>query len=412
MEEIIKPHSFESAKQHIQTFASSTTTNTDLSKVDTSGGLFGWFDHNVTGAELNKVTGQVQEHLIRINDLQKSFISEFGQVYNALESLDKEYIPAILSAVKGAEESSNQAKQASDKAHKAQTDINKTIEAQKKVIAILSEHKKKLDSFKHLENIDTIWKDLKTVQTDISSSKSKIDSLKKEIEKEKKELKELSVISSESMERIESRVGSIESDLGSIKSQEHINEVDDLWEKMSKNYVDIQNVITKLDDMLEKIGFCEQQNHSLSKSIADILAYEHLRDIDVIWADVHENKMSIASNLEQIVELNHSSNNLQQSLDELLEYKSLISKQKHFLDIDEIYDSDAENQDKIRYLIEYTDRLDNTVKNQQEIQDDNYKKSIEALEKLTSKIKIAYYVAGGAVGIAVLELILNLLGVM
>lgn len=40
------------------------------------------------------------------------------------------------------------------------------------------------------------------------------------------------------------------------------------------------------------------------------------------------------------------------------------------------------------------------------------KKSIEAIEKLTSKIKIAYYVAGSAVGIAVLELILNLLGVM
>ncbi len=134
---IIKPTSFEDAKNHIQTFASKTSPSLGLDKVETSCGLFGVFDHKVTGDELNQVTTQIQDYLIKFNGLHADFIDEFGQVYKALESLDKEYIPAILGAIKGAEMASNQAKT-------AQEDIKKSIEAQKKIIKVLEVHKKNL----------------------------------------------------------------------------------------------------------------------------------------------------------------------------------------------------------------------------------------------------------------------------
>ena len=77
--EIIKPHSFENAKKHIKAFSNRTSPDLGLDKVSTSGGLFGWFDHNVTGEELNKVTGQIQDYLIKFNSLHSDFINEFGQ---------------------------------------------------------------------------------------------------------------------------------------------------------------------------------------------------------------------------------------------------------------------------------------------------------------------------------------------
>lgn len=140
--EIIKPHSFEDAKNHIQTFSNRTSLDLELSRVSSSGGLFGWFDHKVTGDELNNVTSQIQDYLIKFNGLHADFINEFGQVYKALESLDNEYIPAILSAVKGAERASEQAKA-------AHNDIKKSIEAEKKIVKVLEEHKEKLDKLKY-----------------------------------------------------------------------------------------------------------------------------------------------------------------------------------------------------------------------------------------------------------------------
>lgn len=412
MEEIIKPHSFEVAKQHIETFSKSTTTSTDLDKVDTSGGLFGWFDHNVTGAELNNVTGQVQEHLIRINNLQKSFVSEFGQVYNALESLDREYIPAILSAVKGAEESSDQAKHASDKAQKAQSDINKTIEGQKKVISILSDHKKKLEALKHLENIDEIWKDLKSAQTDINNSREKMDSLKKQIEKEEKELRTLLDKNEKVLKKAEERLSSLEAYQSELQSQEHIEDVDKIWEMASNNATGIKGILEQIENILEKIRKGEQQYKELSETLANILEIKHLYDIDEIWDNVEEHKSKISANEKNIKETVSALENAQSTIDELMDYKSSISEQKHILEVDDIFDTCTENKKEVEELQDKSVFLEDEIKRVMDAIENDKIQNQSTIKQLKSKIKIAYYVAGGAVGIAIIELILNIMGLI
>jgi len=147
----LKFTSFENAKNNIQAFANRNTADFGLATVPSSGGLFKLGDHKVTGDELNNITSQVQGHLVKINGVTTDLIKEFGQVYTALESLDKEYIPAILSAVKGAETASNQAKNAAEHAKVAQEDIRKTVKEQKKIIKVLEDHKAKLDKLKHLD---------------------------------------------------------------------------------------------------------------------------------------------------------------------------------------------------------------------------------------------------------------------
>ena len=114
---VVKYHDFENAKQELKEFSEQKPTDLTIDGVynykDTGEIIFdvlkgrGWgTEHVVKGSELNNVTSQVQTHLQSINDIQTKLIKEFGQVYSALEALDKDYIQAILISIKATEKTS------------------------------------------------------------------------------------------------------------------------------------------------------------------------------------------------------------------------------------------------------------------------------------------------------------------
>ena len=89
---IIKKHNFSTAKNQIQEFSRRLPANPRFEEVEEDGGLFGWFDHNVTGKEMNKFMGKVQDKLISVNSSLRGVIKEFGEIYKALDYLDNDYI--------------------------------------------------------------------------------------------------------------------------------------------------------------------------------------------------------------------------------------------------------------------------------------------------------------------------------
>ena len=109
---IIKKHNFENSINEIKNFSEQTITDLDLKKVNNQdfigipGGPGFGMDHKVSGWELNELTSQVQNHLCSMNNTQIKLIKEFGQVYSALDALDKDYIQAILASIKATEETS------------------------------------------------------------------------------------------------------------------------------------------------------------------------------------------------------------------------------------------------------------------------------------------------------------------
>lgn len=151
-------------KKSAKKISEETATDLDLKKVDSGKGVGEFFgdlflgrgigtDHIVKGSEWNALTADIQQHLIDINNMHRSFIGEIGHVYTALESLDKDYIQAILIAVKSAQKANGEAKI-------AQADIEKTIEEQKKIIKVLQQFKEKLDKFRHIVDVDKMWNEL------------------------------------------------------------------------------------------------------------------------------------------------------------------------------------------------------------------------------------------------------------
>lgn len=146
----IKTHKFEKSKNELKKFSEQSIKDIELRKVEVAGGFLWLGNHKVTGDELNELTADIQKHLIKNNEFHTKFIKEFGQVYQALEALDKEYIQAILMAIKSSEKANEDVKI-------AQKDIGKTIELQKKTILALKTFKENIEKYEHLKDIDQLW---------------------------------------------------------------------------------------------------------------------------------------------------------------------------------------------------------------------------------------------------------------
>ena len=174
----IQSNKFDEAKKRLKTFSNSKHSAIDLESVATHGGLFDWFEHRVTGIELNGLTAQIQKYLISINDMQIKSIKEFAQVYQALEALDEEYIPAILTAIKAAEEASAQAKKSANEAKKNSRDIKKAMEVQKETINVLTKFKNKIDEYEHLQDVDELWNDSQMAKKSIKDIKNELSDQK------------------------------------------------------------------------------------------------------------------------------------------------------------------------------------------------------------------------------------------
>ena len=122
---VIKTHDFEEAKKGLKEFSQKSSEDLNIDTVDTDGKFLGLGNHKVTGDELNERLSIIQNHLIDINNSNNKVIKEFGQVYNALEALDKDYIQAILISLKSTKKTSEGIKIAQD-------NIKKIVDDQKK----------------------------------------------------------------------------------------------------------------------------------------------------------------------------------------------------------------------------------------------------------------------------------------
>ena len=123
----IKCSSFELNKEKIKKFSANLPRPIELNALAEK--RFCFFDHNVTGKEFNSLIQDLQKALCDSNEVDRKIIKEFASIYNTFESLDKGYIQGICASVASAEESSQQALAANEKARLAQDRINITMKA-------------------------------------------------------------------------------------------------------------------------------------------------------------------------------------------------------------------------------------------------------------------------------------------
>lgn len=149
---------------------------TNLPTIPTEGGLFGWFDHKVTGDELNNLTENIQNRIIEQNKTLVKVVQEIATVYDTFSALDKVYVQEILKAINTAFKAIDEVSVANERICEqqkdisgAQQDIKQVINQQKQIIQVLKTFKEKLEKLKHLYDIDKIFISSQNIQTKIKT---------------------------------------------------------------------------------------------------------------------------------------------------------------------------------------------------------------------------------------------------
>lgn len=369
MDEItINPHSFEMAKKSIKNFSQKKADDFKIEEVEIGGAIFGWGNHRVTGSELNERMGSVQNNMIAMNDSINKTIKEFSQVYNALESLDKDYIQGILLSIKATEETSK-------KVQKTQQDLKKVVDNQKKTLENLKRFKEKLDQYTHLKDVDQLWKDLQNWQEDIVDLSEQIERCKKEINRVVKNNDEL--------KQFEQK----------LKNNKHIYDIDKMWnscEKFQKDMGELSEKLVRYKKDVDRIG---KSTDELKQFEQKLKKNEHLYDIDQLWQEcinsnkrVEINTMAVKDTVKKYEMLNENVDSLNECVNTV---ESLVKKQSS--NFEGIKDQNNELLEMIKT---------------------NEKNSMDAFANMRKKIRYSYMIAGGSAGIAIVELILIIIGVI
>ena len=281
---LIKKHNFEVAKRKIEKFSKNLPSNPSFNRVEVDGGLFGWGDHKVTGSEMNNFIGVVQDKLISVNSSLRNIISEFKEVYNAFDILDKEYINGILGSVESAENASMQAL-------KAQDDIKTTVDNLKKTVVGLVSLKMTVERIEEKVNAQYI---------NVISYEEVIKALNDQYKI--KNIPSLVDTTYTLQTSIDTEINKTNALLLLINSQEE--KIDAIWNDIESQKINITNIHQQVDDFIPKVN---QTTERINNDIAALRqyrmvleSYEHLGDVDAVWSDVEEHKTNLAGLHQQI----------------------------------------------------------------------------------------------------------------
>jgi len=333
----IKQHSFEIAKNRLKEFSEKTETKLTLDTVDTDG-FFPFSDHRVTGQELNTRLGIQQNILKQHNE----------KLENQQNKLDIH-----------------------------QVEINKSVESISKIVNALKIFKDKLEEYRHLNDIDQIWRDIENHSSMLAENKRK-------------------------EEQFLINLKTIEITNNDIRKQQDTLKKEN--EKLEKYYIKLDTHQSETD-----------KNITILKTFKDKLdKYEHLNDIDQIWKDI-KNFSSILNeskkreeqffiNLKAIKEIN---DNIIIQHNELVKEHNELTKQLSEID---------KNMENVSNTLDERKKRDEILlsiiqKNKVEVNKhiiDITQRTNDTLLSLTKKVKYTYWLAGSAIGLAIFELILLL----
>ena len=386
--ELIKRENFEIAKSNIEQFAKNLPSNPSFNRVEIDGGLFGWGNHKVTGCELNRFIGAVQNKLIDINTSLRSTISEFKEVYATFEVLDKEYISGIIATAEEAERAGNIALQ-------AQKDTQKTVD---KLVDNLYETVKQLASLKgRIDNIEETI--LQKSQTTLLSY---FDIVKK----------------LENSYKI-SQIPAINNTIRLI--QDSNTSLHETLSTTLREVNEINNQVNFLTDNANKIEKRVNSEIASLQSYRSVLEkYKHLGDVDSIWSDIESHKANLRNFHEQvdnfINNVNKTTERIFSDINSLQSYRSVLEKYKHLGDVDSIWNDVESHKADLKSFHEQVDAFISEVHSTESEIKDSIRKMQEANSSAhllyEKRIKIAYGLGGTGIVVSIINLILQMVGVL
>lgn len=400
--EIIKAHKFEIAKQQIKSLSEKVPQNVSLPQVATNGTIIPWHNHNVTGTELNNVISHVQSAFIQSNTRIREIYKEFHKIYNAFDTLDKEYIQAILVSLNAAKTSSEQAKA-------AQEDINKTVQLLKASLIAQNKFKDLIND--RLSNISN--------QTIVDNDKSTFD------------ITGFIVNINDKISEIESNISSFRVIQSYFESCLHMADIDLMWDKIEANATNITDTHIKINELITRINtLTESTNSTLSSLQKDIVvlsdyrsyleSFQHLKDIDTIWNNIQEHTDSLTKLQNHLITFTEDTNSTLSSLQKdilvLSDYQSYLESFQHLKDIDTIWSDTDSHKTHLSQIEEQLKVMKDNFNNSLQLLSQNIEQVKESNNQehqiFDKKIKIAYAIGFTVACLSIVQLVLQIVGVL
>ena len=379
---VIKEHDFQQAKNSLKKYAEQSRKSVNLPSVPTAGKYISFFDHNVTGKELNDVVSKIQDGFIDFNKFNQSIVEELGNVYKAFEGLDKDYIAGIVISIKATAE-------VNGKIQKEQKRIDELIKQHDKTLDVLVKFKEDIKKLKHFTDIDTAW-ELLEAQIDLSKELSDYrDSLS-----ELQHLKDVDTL----WDNTQSAIRDIQNINNALKHQDQV--IDQFHETLKRMQEAQKQFINTVNQMTD--GFCKDFNNQMQQLEEEQTT--RLNAIDSKYAATMDNltttqKETFAS----------MKNTLTSSLENAVKEQTLS-----------IQNIKNEQAEQIKQLSENQSTTLGQIADDQQGKLAEISKSLdeekvalnEQVNTLTQKVKNLSFVAGSAAALAIIQLLFNVFGRM
>lgn len=255
----ITKYNFEIAKNRIQEFSNKIPKKSELAPLKTSY-LFGLIDKVVTGAEMNDITKTINSYFLDCNDQIINIKKEFGEVYKAFEALENEYIQGIITAVNESSKASRRAKEASEKAISAQSDIDRTIKTLILTVSKLKEIERFFvenpDEVLQMRDIGKMQKDLQQHQTDISKVFIDISNISETVQKA-----HLS---------FQNEINALQEYCFQLEKYRHLPDIDSMWEKVEYHQQEIKVLSKGIEAHNKQLTYLEAEQSQTNSNLLNL----------------------------------------------------------------------------------------------------------------------------------------------
>ena len=336
------------------------------------------------GEQFDITVSSLKNELIEID----AAVQQQKAMINSLESLNKynhlKDIDFIWSDTNTLKDDAKQLKSGMERANEA--------------IKLLNQFSKRLESYTHLQDIDAIWEASQVVQQELAEIKKDLDSeirgLKNSLEKQLEMISYLEQYSSQ------------------LKSYSHLKDIDDMW-------ADNKELLNATKDIQQEIVVLQQSSRErewqiviLNQFADEMKTYKHLKDVDTLWDAVENHKEAIVENKNAINKIEADVATKQQRIDALEHTAEQLAAYQHLKDIDTIWADSQEINNKLPLMQAEQKENEQKIGQLQNIISENQVHYETEKQELLKKIKVAYLLAAGSIGISLVQLGMNILGMV
>lgn len=289
----------------------------------------------------------------------------------------------------------------------------------------------------HIDDVDSMWDDINKAKENFGIIENSLQNIEADILKIQKHLDE------------------IDSFITILNNYTHLQDIDNMWDDLDvcKTNIEIINgnihahqnelntlattsaeykeaiatLFKNLADAEEYAGDSRNLIIELEAFKAEVSALNHLMEIDKIWKQTEEHQIRInqvknegKSQADKLSKLEQADDKMRQRIDLnahdisfLKEYIDRLSEISHLEDVDSTWKNVEEHISKLIECEKRDEDLAITIQKNREEVNDSIAETVQtanvAIESLTKKIRYAYLLAGGAIGLALVELIILLM---